>query len=334
MKPICIEELISIRDLCQPVVNSHCGGAIFDVSDIVGFTWSKSASINDNETTNNVTEYMTKVRRNASIMLYSELLNDIRLMGIGTSEMSDFYNTDKEQKDKTINALNSGLWIGKMKKNCILEKMYIHKVCVRVCYDGMVKVQIRDSAGYIHLFDVDVEDGITKCINVCDGNGNPIRIYGGEATITIIDPSPIKVYSIEPMCGCGTKNPYIDIRGFNNGNKVNIESYGVSADITAGCSYDIIFCNYNKELLAQIMLAKMAVLFYIDSKTTTNNNYYTLYSQAQDEGNENRFGLSFYTKEYERLKNMYTSGLFDYLINNTDGVCLTCKIGSTIKTIV
>ena len=45
-------------------------------------------------------------------------------------------------------------------------------------------------------------------------------------------------------------------------------------------------------------------------------------------------GIANITKEYERLKNIYTSGLFDYLIKQTDGVCLTCKIGSTIKTIV
>lgn len=323
---MCLENLISIPS-CN-IENSPCK-AKYDITDVLGFSLEKGASINDTIEPK-LAEFLKKQVSKAASIVRIDIQSELANQGYLANTALGIFDTEDVKNAQCVNATGKGIKLTRQKNyKCNgLRKIQLDTICVRVksvdgATTGTTNVSIYDSAGYTHNIQVSYNNGNEICTRVCDGYNNPITIHGDYAIITFTD-SNVVTYSNKPKCGCSHKNDCVDIRGYNGTTIDNNESYGMVLRGACVCDYDTLICNINSETASMLMLYKLGSLLAMQSESSQRLNYRVI---AQK--NEQGYLIDTNKKLYEEILKKTVSG-WNAILKQYDGDgCISCNLTTT-----
>lgn len=328
----CIERLVSINNPCGETL---CTG-IYDVTDVLGFTWPKAASIAEGSF-KEYTGYQIaqKVRRLSAKSAMSDIMAQFYLKGWATGLTAGEHIAGEFKTNTPAGSTyKRGIQIKSISK-CGFSGMRLKSISIKGCTDLTTTLYVQYDTELL-TFDITLQSNkVLTLVNLCDANG--VNIFATDSgTITIwIEDEDFHPYEVKPKCltcGGGTAVCANSKGWINNGGVITENkslAYGITATVACECDYDKILCALpNDEFKAQIIRYKMTATFADFALNTTNFNYWDMYGREEtalikDEANA----------MYSKRINEYVASLYEWLTRNNYCKCIKCD-GSTNKALV
>jgi hypothetical protein len=279
MYPTCLQQIISIKDACNPNPKTLSG---YDLSDLPGINVRAASNIADEDYVTGKALLADKLRL-AIMEVRTDILQFLQGNEYITQSVSALFRTGELRtgtQDGLIIAQNGNGWRGvsifNNRPECNLRKLFISEIYIKTDYSGVTTLRIEDGDEY-YDYEVTLHAGKIDAIE--------INFTASKNTVSILLPDNIAVYSVNPNCGCGDKkNDCARVLGIVGPVTTNAEAYGIWADVQCKCDYDYLLCQLATQgLLGQIVLHATGVKIMDEQLKTDRLNYFTIYGEDKAE---------------------------------------------------
>ncbi|WP_312208278.1 hypothetical protein [Empedobacter sp.] len=280
-------------------------------------------------------------------------LNKSNISQIAGSDNPNGYEFLKEQlKFATRDVTND--FIALLNTNNLITKIYNNSISTGEFNNGYTNTANNDQGITIHrnlknirpdsikkliiqsvlIYPMDDHDSTILFIE--DGQETkeiPIQLIGGKINkFSInhrIENSSVNIYlknistyasNLTCLVGCnGTiPNECGFVKGYNNGNEVQREGFGINAVFTCECDYESLLCRYSKSYVGKIIFLKTRANILKERIHNDRINSFIIY--GRDEAEKLSIELE---NEYRETWNAFVESVPNLLINDTD--CIDCQ---------
>lgn len=322
----CLDKIIGVKNPCNDDVVETLSGYL--INDYPGITLQTASNMADEEMLTGY-KYLKDLVRRAMMRLENDMLsyinNNYRVNTIKQSVWATgVFNTPQSIIQGGTAGQQRGVYIQKKMLHCKLYKLYINSITIYSNFTGKTTLKIAD---------VDAGVSYNPQINLVAGEVLEFvinkAISGNEARITL--DSSIPVYSTKTLCGVGCVNTPISdavrVYGIDNGNPVQLESYGIIADVLVKCDLSNLICDMaSDKIIGQAAYELCGAMFYDEMTKQDRLNYLTIYK-----GDELKQQAMAGFDAYRNYMENSFKGLQNYLVSKDGGCkCIDCS-GVKIK---
>lgn len=310
MSQICLENIVSVRDVCaEQVIISSSGYDLMDAPEI------DIARINDIANA----EYNTglKILKNCVRLALRDIETDfISVLSANKISVTN-YSYDVVTGNFSTQYLNGstgqkGIVIHRQ-SNSGVKKIRIKKIRI---------YPVNDHANaQLKLIDSGRES--TMSIALTGGKVNEFAIdYFVEGSDVKIVLEGVQTYSSELTCllGCGGSIPndcgYV--KGWNGTTEIQKEGFGINAVFSCECDYSQILCQQSKNFVGQLIWLKARIYALEERINSSRINPFIIY--GQEDAKNQRIEL---LNEYNKKWNVFIETIPNLITGNDD--CFECK---------
>lgn len=309
---------------------------IYDITDVIGFTWPKAADIaegNFKEYTGYQIAY--KSRRLAARDAMSDIMAQLYVKGWATGLTAGEHIAGEFKTNTPAgSASKRGIQIKSISK-CGFSGMRLKSISIKGCTDLSTTLYVQADTELLE-FPIELKSRqVLTLTNLCDSNG--VNIFSTDkGTLTIwIEDEDFKPYEVKPKCvtcgggvaTCANSKGWVMTGAVVTENKTL--AYGITATVACECDYDKILCALpNDEFKAQIIKYKLTAKFAELALTTERFNYWDMYGRE-----ETALIKSEAEAMYSKRINEYINSLYAWLQKNKYCGCIECH-ASTTKALV
>ncbi|ROI05449.1 hypothetical protein EGI16_03420 [Chryseobacterium sp. G0240] len=310
MSQICLENIVSVRDVCaEQVIISSSGYDLMDAPEI------DIAKINDIANA----EYNTglKILKNCVRLALRDIETDF-ISVLFANKISAVNNSyDVVTGNFSTKYQNSGLG----QKGIVIHKQG---------RSGIKKIRIKK----IRIYPVNdnpnaqlkfIDSGKESVINIALTGGKVNEFatdYFVEGDNVKIVLEGVETYSSELTCllGCGgtIPNDCGYVKGWNGSAETQKEGFGINAVFSCECDYSQILCQQSKNFVGLLVWLKARIYALEERINSTRINPFIIY--GQEEAKNNRIEL---ISEYNSKWNVFIDTIPNIIAGNDD--CFECK---------
>lgn len=310
MSQICLENIVSVRDVCaEQVIVSSSGYDMMDAPEI------DLAKINDIANA----EYNTglKVLKNCVRLALRDIETDFISVLFANKISANSSSYDVVTGNFSTQYQNGGTG----QKGIVIHKQN---------YTGIKKLRLKK----IMIYPVNdnqnaqlklIDSGRESTINVSltGGRVNEFAIdYFVEGNDVKIVLEGVQTYSSELTCllGCGgtIPNDCGYVKGWNGSSEIKSEGFGINAIFTCECDYSQILCQQSKNFVGLLIWLKARIYALEERINSSRINPFIIY--GQEEAKNQRIEL---LNEYNSKWNVFIETIPNLIKGNDD--CFECK---------
>jgi len=323
MPATCLQNIISLREICDETEESLSG---FDLFDLPGMSIRQAADIADEGYISGKALLKDK-RRIATLKIKNDLIKYLQGNDFIPHLITNVFRSGALRRGGEayiVQPLNNEGWRGTtlypVRSECKLRKLLVTTVYLKTDFTGPAVLRITDDND-VYDYDVELHEGAIDAIEVN-------FVSEGTRTLEILLPDSIGVYSVKPDCGCGgTANDCARIMGSMGSTTTTNEGFGVWADVQCFCDYDQLLCALGRQgLMGEILMYATGVEVMDERLKTDRLNYFTIY--GRDEAKETKSEWSF---KYNEAWNSLIGALPKLLPHIDRCGCIDCG-GMSIRT--
>ena len=310
----CLSNIVSVSNPCtnEKIISSSG----YDILDAPEINLSNIAQIANSDTPNGY-EFLKKQLSNATrdvvndfiaLLNTNNLITKIFSTSIVTGEFNSSYtNTANNKQGISINRNLKNHRPNSIKK-LVVQDVLIYPISDHTntnlfIQDGseMKEIPIQLIGGKINKFSINHRIENSK-----------VNIY--------LDNIPTYASNLTCLVGCsGTiPNECGYVKGYNNGNEVQREGFGINAVFTCECDYESLLCRYSKSYVGKIIFLKTRA--NILKERIHNDRINSLIIYGREEAEKLHVEIE---NEYREAWNAFVESVPNLLTNDSD--CIDCR---------